>query len=136
MSKALNLYRADKKQLKPVLVHCPNGGYPALDEHGEKILPNASHFYTEEEAWRGLHDQLQAWVSICSQKSAELERLLAQSNREAEEATRAWGAYIANRCANLLEGEPAQNGQYSGNGQDKGIGIETGSPVALADHQK
>jgi hypothetical protein len=48
MSDVLVMWRADKKQLKPVEVQCPDGLYPASDSDGEKIYEN-THFKTRAE---------------------------------------------------------------------------------------
>ena len=62
----MKLYRAECKDLAPVLVECPDNCRDMLsqnDADGRTIYDN-SHFDTEADAWGSLMSDAEAWVSM------------------------------------------------------------------------
>jgi len=81
----MKLWRADTKQLKPVLVVCPHGGYPADDADGISIYNN-THFSTEAEAWDRLKAEADAGVSLAASDISEARSRLDKAHLRAANA--------------------------------------------------
>lgn len=105
----MKLWRADTKQLKPVLVDCPRGGYPADDADGIQIYEN-THFDTEIKAWDRLRSEAAAGVSLAACDVEEGRRRLDKAHVRAAEAAvefkRVQDNYMAWQSDSYAEEEP------------------------------
>lgn len=91
----LKLWRADRKKLRPVLVDCPNGRYPASDADGCTVYDN-SHFDTEAAAWGNLRDNLLAHIELVGDRIQQIENQLTEARADAGTAARNYAMFQDN----------------------------------------
>jgi hypothetical protein len=94
MSEVLVMWRADKKQMKPVEVQCPDGLYPASDSDGEKIWEN-THFKTRAECLERLRGDAAIGVRWAGEDVAEMRKRLAEACEKAGKAAEIFAAVNA-----------------------------------------
>jgi len=91
MSEVLVMWRADKKQMRPVEVQCPDGLYPAKDSDGETIWDN-THFKTYSESLQRLREDAQVGVRWAGEDVVEARRRLAEAYEKAGKAAAIFAA--------------------------------------------
>jgi hypothetical protein len=81
----MDMWRADQKEWKPILVNCPNGLWPNKDADGKEIYEN-THFATREEAMASLWANVEAFISLsvshveyCQKELAEAKERVVQA---------------------------------------------------------
>ncbi len=94
MSDVLVMWRADKKQMKPVEVQCPDGLYPALDADGEKIWEN-THFKTRAECMECLREGARIGIRWAGEDVADARKRLAEACEKAGKAAEIFAAVYA-----------------------------------------
>ncbi len=78
-------WRADKKQMQPVEVACPDGLFPNNDADGEKIFEN-THFKTREECLARLRDDAAIGVRWAGEEVTRCRRNLEEAYKKAGSA--------------------------------------------------
>jgi hypothetical protein len=94
MGKVLVMWRADKKQMKPVEVQCPDGLYPASDSDGEKIWEN-THFNTRDECLKRLREDAAIGVRWAGEDVARVRQQLVEACEKAAKTAEIFAAVHA-----------------------------------------
>jgi hypothetical protein len=85
------MWRADKKQMMPVNVLCPDGLFPANDADGEKIFEN-THFKTRAECLARLRGDAEIGVRWAGEDVARCRKALAEAFEKAGRAAEIFAA--------------------------------------------
>lgn len=91
IKKPLVMWRADKKQMMPVQVACPDGLFPAHDADGEKIFEN-THFKTRAECLARLKGDAEIGVRWAGEDVARCRKALADAFEKAGRAAEIFAA--------------------------------------------
>lgn len=91
IKKPLVMWRADKKQMLPVEVACPDGLFPAHDADGEKIFEN-THFKTRAECLTRLKGDAEIGVRWAGEDVARCRKALADAFEKAGRAAEIFAA--------------------------------------------
>lgn len=94
----LQLWQTDLEQLRPVLVDCPDGRYPARDADGYLIFEN-THFESEEAAWQRLEKELTSKLYLTGCALIEAEKQTQKRKEDAADIAKAWATFENNRTA-------------------------------------
>lgn len=112
-SKDLHLWRSDQELCRAVLVHCPDGEYPAKDADGHSIYEN-THFKNEDDAWDCLIQNADARVNLAGHFVIRAEKALHDAQVESAEAVKTKVLTNKNlarrRSAKEKENQPPERG--------------------------